>query len=66
MRLSLSESLSGSTLLHLMASEVDLALVYNPPADPRLKTQPVLEEQMVLVGTREIIGASDHGKSLGH
>ncbi len=58
-RLSLSESLSGSTLLHLMASEVDLALVYNPPADPRLKTQPVLEEQMVLVGTREIIGASD-------
>lgn len=58
-RLSLSESLSGSTLLHLMASEVDLALVYNPPTDPRLKTQPVLEEQMVLVGTRDIIGASD-------
>ncbi|UUP18322.1 LysR family transcriptional regulator [Nitratireductor thuwali] len=58
-RLSLSESLSGSTLLHLMASEVDLALVYNPPADPRLRTQAVLEEQMVLVGTRQIIGESD-------
>ena len=57
-RLSLTESLSGSTLLHLLASEVDLALVYNPPADPRLKTQAVLEEQMVLVGTREIIGDS--------
>lgn len=59
LRLSLSESLSGSTLLHLMASEVDIALVYNPPADPRLKTQAVLEEQMVLVGTRAIIGESD-------
>jgi LysR family transcriptional regulator, nitrogen assimilation regulatory protein len=58
-RLSLSESLSGSTLMHLMASEVDIALVYNPPADPRLKTQAVLEEQMVLVGTRAIIGDSD-------
>jgi LysR family nitrogen assimilation transcriptional regulator len=58
-RLSLSESLSGSTLLHLMASEVDIALVYNPPADPRLKTYPVLEESMILVGTREIIGDSN-------
>lgn len=58
-RLSLTESLSGSTLMHLMASEVDLALVYNPPADPKLKTLAVLEEQMVLVGTREIIGDSD-------
>jgi len=55
-RLSLTESLSGATLLHLMASEVDLALVYNPPADPRLKTQAVLEERMVCIGRREIIG----------
>jgi LysR family nitrogen assimilation transcriptional regulator len=58
-RLSLSESLSGSTLPHLMSSEVDLALVYNPPADPRLKTAPVLEERMVCVGTRAIIGDTD-------
>lgn len=58
-RLSLSESLSGSTLMHLMASEVDLALVFNPPPDPRLKTQPVLEERMVCVGKPEIIGASN-------
>lgn len=59
LRLSLSESLSGSTLVHLMTSEVDLALVYNPPADPRLKTRPVLEEKMVCVGTRGIIGDTD-------
>lgn len=58
-RLSLTESLSGSTLMHLMASEVDLALVYNPPADPRLKTRAVLEERMVCIGRREIIGEDD-------
>lgn len=57
--LALSESLSGATLVHLMASEVDLALVYNPPADAALRTRPVLEERMVLVGKREIIGESD-------
>jgi len=33
LKLSLTESLSGATLLHLMASEVDLALVYNPPSE---------------------------------
>lgn len=56
--LAISESLSGATLMHLMMSEVDMALVYNPPNDPQLKTKPVLEEQMVLVGKREIIGES--------
>lgn len=55
-RLSLSESLSGSTLMHLMSSEVDIALVYNPPADPRLRVQAVLEEEMLLVGTPAMIG----------
>ncbi len=54
----LSESLSGATLLHLMRSEVDLALVYNPPSDPQLRATPVLEERMVLIGKREIIGES--------
>lgn len=57
-RLSLSESLSGSTLLHLLASEVDLALVYNPPPDPRLRTQAVLQEEMVLLGRPEIVGGT--------
>ncbi len=57
-RLSLSESLSGSTLLHLLSSEVDLALVYNPPPDPRLRTQAVLQEDMVLLGRPAIIGGT--------
>ena len=55
----LSESLSGTTLLHLTASEVDLALVYNPPQTPLLRATPVLEETMVLVGRRDVIGDSD-------
>src|SRR5690606_9883096 len=54
----LAESLSGTTLAHLLASDVDLALVYNPPSDAKLRTRPVLEERMVLVGRREIIGES--------
>ena len=42
LKLSLTESLSGATLLHLMASEVDLALVYNPPSEKDLFAEPVL------------------------
>lgn len=58
-RLSLSESLSGATLMHLMASEVDLALVYNPPTDPTLKTEAILEERMVCIGKPENVGPAD-------
>ena len=54
LKLSLTESLSGATLLHLMASEVDLALVYNPPSEKDLIAEPVLEEQMYCVGTAKV------------
>ncbi|KJC61856.1 transcriptional regulator [Bradyrhizobium sp. LTSPM299] len=56
LKLSLTESLSGATLLHLMSSEVDLALVYNPPSEKDLIAEPVLEEQMFCVGTEKLIG----------
>ena len=59
LKLSISESLSGSTLLHLMSSEVDLAVVYNPPNDPKLRNQPILEEEMLCIGKPEIIGDTD-------
>jgi LysR family nitrogen assimilation transcriptional regulator len=58
LKLSLTESLSGATLLHLMASEVDLALVYNPPSEKELIAETVLEEQMFCVGTPAVIGTS--------
>jgi LysR family transcriptional regulator, nitrogen assimilation regulatory protein len=56
LKLSLTESLSGATLMHLMASEVDLALVYNPPSEKDLVAEPVLEEQMFCVGTPKLVG----------
>jgi LysR family nitrogen assimilation transcriptional regulator len=56
LKLSLSESLSGGTLMHLMASDVDLALVYNPPSEKDLIAEPVLEEQMFCVGTAKLVG----------
>jgi LysR family nitrogen assimilation transcriptional regulator len=56
LKLSLTESLSGATLLHLMASEVDLALVYNPPSEKDLVAEPVLEERMFCVGTAKLVG----------
>ncbi len=58
LKLSLTESLSGATLLHLMGSEVDLALVYNPPSEKDLVAEAVLEEQMFCVGTAKLIGRS--------
>ncbi|MCW2309077.1 LysR family transcriptional regulator [Rhodobium gokarnense] len=59
LRLALSESLSGATLMELMASEIDLAMVYNPPLDPRLRSRPLLEERMVCIGRADVIGEAD-------
>lgn len=58
-QLSLTESLSGSALPHLLASEVDMALIYNPPSDPMLRSEAVLEERMVCIGRPEIIGGTE-------
>lgn len=58
LKLSLSEGLSAATLSHLLASQIDLAVVYNPPADRTLRLQPILEETMVCVGRKELIGDS--------
>lgn len=57
-RLSLSESLSGATLQQLVNSEVDLAMVYNPPPDPNLRTHAVLKEDMVLLGRPDLLGGT--------
>ncbi|SDD55377.1 LysR family transcriptional regulator [Ruegeria marina] len=58
-KLVLSESLSGAALPLLLASDVDMALIYNPPAEAGLRSQPVLEETMVCVGRPEVIGDTD-------
>ncbi|WP_417722922.1 LysR family transcriptional regulator [Salipiger sp.] len=58
-KLILTESLSGAALPHLLASDVDMALIYNPPTDPMFQSEPVLEEKMVCVGRPEIIGDTE-------
>jgi LysR family nitrogen assimilation transcriptional regulator len=52
----LSETLSGSTVTQLMDAHVDLALAYNPTQDARVKTTPLVEERMMCIGRKEIIG----------
>lgn len=54
--LTLSETVSGSTISQLMAARIDLALAYNPAQDPRLSILPLMEERMVCVGRKEVIG----------
>lgn len=58
LQLTLTESLSGMSLAHLLAADVDLALVYNPPTDPELVVLPVLEERMLCIGHASVIGSS--------
>ncbi len=55
----LSEIFSGTTAQKLASSEVDLTLTYNPLPDPRFRFKPILEEEVILVGRHEIIGAQD-------
>lgn len=57
-RLTIIESLSGTTHSNLLSSEVDLALFYNPQTDPRVAMEVVLEEQVLCVGKTSIIGKS--------
>src|SRR3546814_18915884 len=37
-------------------AHVDLALAYNASQDPRLHVTPLLEERMICIGKKEIIG----------
>ncbi len=55
LRLHLSEIFSGATAQKLASSEVDLTLTYNPLPDPKFRFQPILEEEVILVGRPEII-----------
>ncbi|WP_181893262.1 LysR family transcriptional regulator [Falsiruegeria mediterranea] len=56
LRLHLSEIFSGSTTVQLASSEVDLTLTYNQLPDPRFRFQPILDEELVLVGRPDVVG----------
>lgn len=55
-RLTVAEGLSPTLTERVLTGGLDMAVVYNPPKDPRLSATPLLEEDLYLVGRPEIIG----------
>ncbi|MBP1888082.1 LysR family transcriptional regulator [Sinorhizobium mexicanum] len=64
LRLSLTESVPSSTLLHMMQTELDIAMTFNPPALGELTRTPLVEEPLVCVGLPSFIGDTDQPISL--
>lgn len=58
-QIALHELISTSAIERLISGTTDFALVYDPSANPRLEFMPVIEEDLGLVGLKEMIGDSD-------
>lgn len=56
LQLEIAESVSGATIEHLFSTDIDIAVAYNPPRDPRLALTPLLEEEMLCLGKPELVG----------
>ena len=56
LQLELAESVSGTSIDRLLAADIDLALAYNPPRDSRLHLTAILEEDMICLGKRDLVG----------
>ena len=54
--LTIVEGLSPSLTERVLSSTLDFALVFNPSSDRRLRRESLLEEELYLVGHRDIIG----------
>lgn len=57
-RLSISEGLSRNTFDALVRGDSDLALFYNPNADARIETEPLVEEQIHCIGNPDMLGTA--------
>ncbi len=57
--LMITEGLSPGLTDRLLAGDLDFALVFNPAADTRLARDPLLREELFLVGLADIIGPSN-------
>ena len=55
-RLTMSEELSPKLVERVLSGEIDLAVAFNPVEDARLLREPLLDEDIVLVGRSDIIG----------
>jgi LysR family nitrogen assimilation transcriptional regulator len=56
--LTVSEGLSPNLTDQVLSGALDFALVFNPSNDARLERDPLLKEELFLVGRTEIIGKS--------
>lgn len=56
LQLEIAESVSGATIEHLFSTDIDIAVAYNPPRDPRLALTPLLEEDLVCLGKPDLVG----------
>jgi LysR family nitrogen assimilation transcriptional regulator len=68
-QIALHEFISTAAVERLLSGLSDFALVYDPAPHPRLEMMPVIEEELFLVGPRDMIGDSDAPvrlASLGH
>lgn len=52
------EALSAQLVTEVIAGGLDTALVFNPPDDGRLESVALIEEDMFLIGTSDLIGAT--------
>jgi LysR family transcriptional regulator, nitrogen assimilation regulatory protein len=55
-RLLLREALSGTTHATLKERTLDLALIFNPPAETHTEREPLLTEELFCIGAPSIIG----------
>jgi LysR family nitrogen assimilation transcriptional regulator len=53
--LGLIEAQSIPLVARLLAKEIDLVVVYNPPEDARIESVPILEEEMCFVGHPDLL-----------
>lgn len=58
-RLQIAEAMSGFVLEWLRAQRIDLALLYEPPAEPGLQSGPLLDEDLVAVAPAGTFGHGD-------
>jgi LysR family transcriptional regulator, nitrogen assimilation regulatory protein len=55
-RLTIAEGLSPVLVERVLVGALDYAIIFNPPNDARLTRQPLLEEELFLIGQKEVIG----------
>jgi LysR family transcriptional regulator, nitrogen assimilation regulatory protein len=55
----ITEGLSPSLTDHVLSGALDFAIVFNPSNDARLERDPLLKEELFLVGRADIIGKSN-------